>query len=106
MLFAEAEAGVGWGWTALELLSVPELVAKALAIQGPDRVALWTAGFLNTFVRLTRPLIVLMSGTANLLLRLFGYQPAGRETLIHSVDELSLLIEDAEEAGNLDPDQA
>jgi CBS domain containing-hemolysin-like protein len=83
-----------------------ELVPKSLAIQTPDRTALWLARPLLVFARLTRPLILLMNGTGNLILRSLGYRPASGEEMIHSVEELLLLIEDTEEAGILDPDHA
>ncbi len=83
-----------------------ELIPKNLALQTPDRTALWLATPLVMFARLTRPLTLLMSGTANLILRLCGYQPAHGEEMVHSVEELVLLIEDTEEAGILEPDQA
>jgi CBS domain containing-hemolysin-like protein len=83
-----------------------ELLPKNLALQQPDRVALWLAAPLMVFTKLTRPLTLLISGTANLLLRLLGYEPARGEEMVHSVEELTLLIEDTEEAGILDPDQA
>jgi CBS domain containing-hemolysin-like protein len=83
-----------------------ELVPKTLAIQVPDRTALWLARPMLVFVRLTRPLVLLMSGSANLVLRGLGFHAATGESMVHSVDELALLIEDTEEAGILDPDQA
>jgi CBS domain containing-hemolysin-like protein len=82
-----------------------ELIPKTLALQTPDRIALWVAGPLNVFTRLTRPLIILMNGTGNALIRLVGYKPP-EGALVHSVEELALLVEDTEEAGLLDPDQA
>ncbi len=75
-----------------------ELLPKTLALQAPDRTALWLARPLNLFITLTRPLTLLMTGTANLLLRKFGFQ-ATAGSLVHSVEELALLIEDTEEAG-------
>ena len=83
-----------------------ELIPKTMALQLPDRAALWLARPLFWFSRLTRPMTVAMSGTANLILRLMGLRPAGGEEMVHSVEELLLLIEDTEEAGILDPDQA
>ena len=83
-----------------------ELLPKNLAIQTPDRVALWLAAPLVVFAKLTRPLTHLMSGTANVILRLFGYDRSRGEQMLHSVEELALLIEDTEEAGILDSDQA
>lgn len=83
-----------------------ELIPKSLALETADRTALWLSGPLNVFSRLSRPLIVLMNGTANFILRRLGLHAASGEEMVHSVEELLLLIEDTEEAGILDPDQA
>jgi CBS domain containing-hemolysin-like protein len=83
-----------------------ELIPKALALQSPDRAALWLAKPLNFFARLTRPLSLLMNATGNAILRRLGYAPPSGEGMVHSVEELLLLIEDTEEAGILDPEQA
>jgi putative hemolysin len=83
-----------------------ELIPKTLSLQTPDRFALWLATPLNVFVKLTRPLILLINGSGNAIIRLCGYKPASSEDLVHSVDELVLLIEDTEEAGILDSEQA
>jgi CBS domain containing-hemolysin-like protein len=47
-----------------------------------------------------------MNGTGNFLLRLMGFRLASGEESVHSLEELSLLIEDTEEAGLLDEEQA
>ena len=82
-----------------------ELFPKSLALQAPDRIALWIAKPLNLFVKVTRPLIIVMNGAGNALVRLCGFK-AAPEGLVHSVEELAMLIEDTEEAGFLDADQA
>lgn len=82
-----------------------ELFPKTVALQTPDRVALWVARPLGWFAVVTRPLIVVMNGTGNLFVRLCGFR-ATPESMVHSVEELVLLIEDTEEAGILDADQA
>ncbi|HEV3144607.1 MAG TPA: hemolysin family protein [Gemmataceae bacterium] len=83
-----------------------ELIPKSLALQIPDRSALLVARPLNVFAKLTRPLTIPMYFTANRLLRLFGFRPASGEEAVHSIEELLLLIEDTEEAGILEPEQA
>jgi CBS domain containing-hemolysin-like protein len=83
-----------------------ELLPKNLSLQLTDRTALWLAAPLVVFTKLTRPLTAVMSGTANGILRLLGFEPASGEEMVHSVEELALLIEDTEEAGILQPDQA
>jgi len=83
-----------------------ELIPKNIALHGPDRLALLLAAPLMIFARLTRPLTLVMGGAANGILRLLGYMPIRGEEMVHSVEELALLIEDTEEAGILDPEQA
>jgi putative hemolysin len=83
-----------------------ELIPKSLAMQTPTSTALWLAGPLVTFSKVTRPLTILMSLVANAIIRLLGYEPAPGEEMIHTVEELGLLVEDSEEAGVLAPEQA
>jgi CBS domain containing-hemolysin-like protein len=84
-----------------------ELIPKTVALQIPDRTALLIARPLLWFTWLTWPFIRLMNGTGFLILRWCGFQVReGGEHLVHSVEELELLIEDTEEAGLIEPDQA
>jgi putative hemolysin len=83
-----------------------ELIPKTVALQRPDGTALWVSRPVILFTRLTRPLILLMNGTGNALLRLLGYRRASGKESVHSVEELALLVEDTEEAGVLAPVQA
>ena len=82
-----------------------ELLPKSLALQSPDRLALWLSGPLNGFVLVTRPAILFINATATGVLKLFGYKRPP-ESNVHSVEELAMLIEDTEEAGVLDEQQA
>ncbi len=83
-----------------------ELIPKSLALQIPDRTALLMSGPLLLFTFVTRPLILLINGTGTLLLRCCGFKSPAGGGMVHSVEELLLLIEDTEEAGILDSDQA
>jgi CBS domain containing-hemolysin-like protein len=83
-----------------------ELIPKTMALQSPDRTALLLARPFRVFMHLTRPLTLVMKGAANLILGVFGYHTSRVTDMVHSVEELTLLIEDTEEAGIIDPDQA
>jgi CBS domain containing-hemolysin-like protein len=83
-----------------------EYVPKTMALQIADRAALWLARPLLVFSWIARPLIVAVNATGNGILRLAGFRPPGGEAMVHSVEELLLLIEDQEEAGILNADQA
>lgn len=83
-----------------------EQVPKMFAIQAPDRVALWTARALNAFAITTSPILALMNVTGNFLLRRLGIDSKGAHGPSMSVDELRMMVEDTQEAGLLESDQA
>ena len=83
-----------------------ELLPKTIALQVPDRVALWVSGPLNWFAWISGPFLRLMNGTAVWLARQMGLRRTGAENSLHSVEELLLLVEDTEEAGMIAPEQA
>jgi CBS domain containing-hemolysin-like protein len=83
-----------------------ELIPKSIGLQSAEKTALWIARPLNIFMKIARPLIAVMNGFSNMILRLLGFQPASSEESAHSIEELRLLIEDTEEAGIIDEDQA
>ena len=83
-----------------------ELIPKSIGLQSAEKTALWIARPLTIFIKIARPLIMVMNGVSNAVLRLMGFRPASSEESVHSVEELRLLIEDTEEAGILDEDQA
>ncbi len=75
--------------TYLEVL-LGELVPKSLALQRAERIALAVAGPMDVFIRMTRPAVKLMNGSATLVLRLFK-APLHGEGEIHSPEELKLI---------------
>ena len=83
-----------------------ELLPKTVALQVPDRVAVWVATPLNLFALASNPFLKLMNGTATWLARRMGLRDTGAENSLHSVEELLLLVEDTEEAGMIGPEQA
>jgi CBS domain containing-hemolysin-like protein len=83
-----------------------EQMPKLAALQASETIALWVAGPVNFFARIAGPLITLMNGSSGWILRRLGYRADSEEGEVHTVDELRLLVEDTEEAGLLDPEQA
>ena len=67
-----------------------ELVPKSLALQRAERIALAVAGPMDVFIRITRPAVKLMNGSATLVLRLFR-APLRGEGAVHSPEELKLI---------------
>lgn len=83
-----------------------ELMPKTIALQSVERTSLLVARPLLVFAKLTRPIIYVMNGFGNWLLRLGGFRSARGADMLHSVEELQLIVEDTEEAGIIDEDQA
>ncbi len=83
-----------------------ELAPKSLALQRPDQVALGVAWPLEIFIRFTRPLVVWMNNLGNGVVRLMGMDPIHASHLVHSVEELTLIVDEVEEAGLLSEEQA
>ncbi len=67
-----------------------ELVPKSLALQRAERIALAVAGPMDVFIRITRPAVKLMNGSATMVLRLFR-APLRGEGAVHSPEELKLI---------------
>ncbi|HEX3146497.1 MAG TPA: hemolysin family protein [Gemmataceae bacterium] len=83
-----------------------EQVPKIIAIQQADRLALATARFLNAFALVTSPVLRIMNWSGGLLLRALGYHGKDTHQSVASVDELRMLIEDTQEAGLMEDNQA
>lgn len=83
-----------------------ELAPKAIALQQPNVVALWVALPLELFIRATRPLVVGMNALGNAIVRVLGFESISGEQMVHSVEELHMLVEEVEEAGLLSEEQA
>jgi CBS domain containing-hemolysin-like protein len=69
-----------------------ELAPKSLAIQKPLPVSLWVAAPLEWFYKISFPFIWLLNHAAMGLLRRFGIEPVSESELVHSEEELRLLV--------------
>src|SRR6185295_8096152 len=66
---------------------------KALAIQLTEPVALWAAAPLRVFYYLAFPLTWTLKGAAALVLKALRLPPASEAEMLHSPDELRLVIQ-------------
>ncbi len=83
-----------------------ELAPKAIALQRAEDVALIVAGPLLTFGRVFRPFIRTMNGAGNWVVRMLRLPPLTSHHTAHSVEELSMLVEETQEAGVMPADEA
>ena len=82
-----------------------ELAPKSLALQRSEGTALRIVHPLNWFRVILWPAIVSLNGLGNLILRLFGLRPGAAEEVLHSPEELKLVIAASGEAGLLQSGQ-
>jgi CBS domain containing-hemolysin-like protein len=69
-----------------------EVAPKSLAIQKPVPTAIWVAQPLEWFYKITFPAIWALNHAAAWLLRRFGIEPVSESELVHSEEELRMLI--------------
>jgi CBS domain containing-hemolysin-like protein len=71
---------------------VGEMAPKNIAISAPERAAVVMALPFRGFLTVFRPAILLLNGTANAVLRLFGVRPADALDVAHSAEDLATII--------------
>jgi len=86
-------------------LIVGELAPKTLAVQAADQVALAVAGPITLLARVAAPIISLLTGTTNLVLRLIGSQRRAQFPSI-SQAELLAMVETGKDEGVIDATEA
>jgi CBS domain containing-hemolysin-like protein len=85
--------GLGFALITFVHAVLGELVPKAVALQKTEPVALWAAAPLRVFYLLTFPFIWALTTAANLFLRLVHLRPASGAEMLHSPDELRLVLQ-------------
>jgi CBS domain containing-hemolysin-like protein len=84
--------GVGFSVITFAHIVVGELAPKSLAIQKPLPTTLAVARPLAWFYRVSYPFIWVLNNTALWLLRKLGIEPVSEAELVHSEEELRLLL--------------
>ena len=83
-----------------------ELVPKSIAIVAPEQVSRWLAPPLMGFSWVMALPIKLLNGAATRTLRLMGLKSPGEQGQVHSPEELRILVEQSQEWGSLDAQDA
>jgi CBS domain containing-hemolysin-like protein len=81
---------------------IGEMVPKALALQSAERTVLYVTPLILFLEAVIYPLVVVLNGIGNLLLRLIGVRrtEAGTDRY-HTTEELQFIIEESQEGGLL-----
>jgi len=80
---------------------IGELAPKSLAIRKPVQVTFGVSIPLRVFYFIFRPLIWLLNGLANVLLKMIGIQPVHEQEDIHTEEELKVIIAESHKGGEI-----
>jgi len=92
-------AGIAFAIITFLHVVVGELAPKSIALQNPERTSMFVARPTVISEWIFKPAIWLLNGSGNLLLRLVGVKPASGHELVHSVEELKMLVDQSAEGG-------
>ncbi len=90
--------------TALHIV-LGELAPKTLALQRSETVSLLVARPTEFFMRIFWAPISLLNGLGNMVVRSFGLEPPSGHSLVHSEEELKMLVTASQEAGVLEEEE-
>jgi CBS domain containing-hemolysin-like protein len=99
-------AGLAFAIITFLHVVVGELAPKSIALQNPEGTSLVVARPTLWSEQLFKPFIWALNGTGNILLRLVGVQPASGHELVHSVEELKMLVTASTEGGVVAPHES
>ncbi len=92
-------AGLAFAIITFLHVVVGELAPKSIALQNPEDTSLWVARPTLWTEWIFKPFIWALNGTGNWLLKLFGVEPAAGHELVHSVEELKMIVSASAEVG-------
>ena len=81
---------------------VGEMAPKSWAISDPESSALRLALPFRAFVRVFQPVIWVLNGLANLIVRMVGVEPQDERAMAHSPSDLLLLLDESAGHGDID----
>jgi CBS domain containing-hemolysin-like protein len=109
-----ARFGLGAGFGTLSALAIVtyghvvfgELAPRGAALNHPEEVARWLVPPLLVFAWIVSPFTWLLNHSAERVLKTFGQTPAKQEENVHSSQELRILVEQSQEVGALERQDA
>ena len=92
-------AGISFAIITFLHVVVGELAPKSIALQSPEKTAMSVARPTVYTETIFKPVIWILNGAGNALLKWMGVEPASGHELIHSVEELKMLVSASAEGG-------
>jgi CBS domain containing-hemolysin-like protein len=82
-----------------------ELAPKTVALQYPERTSLIVAKPTELFLRAFKPFIRVLNGMGWAVVKMLGMKPSSGHGLVHSEEELKMLVTASQEAGVLEEEE-
>jgi CBS domain containing-hemolysin-like protein len=98
-------AGVAFAAITFLHVVAGELAPKSIALQNPEKTSLIVARPTIWTEMIFKPAIWALNGTGNFLLKLVGVEPASGHELVHSVEELKMLVTASAEVGVVETEE-
>jgi CBS domain containing-hemolysin-like protein len=90
--------------TALHIV-LGELAPKTIALERSEATALWVVKPTEIFMRAVWPFIRLLNGTGRAVVNMLGLRSRGGHAMVHSEEELKMLVTASQEAGVLEEEE-
>jgi CBS domain containing-hemolysin-like protein len=87
--------------TALHIV-LGELAPKTIALERSENTALWVVKPTELFMKAFWPFIRLLNGTGRAVVNMLGLRSRGGHAMVHSEEELKMLVTASQEAGVLE----
>jgi CBS domain containing-hemolysin-like protein len=97
-----AASAVGFVLITFLHVVIGELAPKSIALAYPEQTALGVARLTILFENIFRPAIWLLNGAGNGLLKVIGLRRPTGHQLVHSVEELKMLVSASTDSGELE----
>ncbi|MBL7163058.1 MAG: HlyC/CorC family transporter [Anaerolineales bacterium] len=98
-------AGLSFAIITFLHVVVGELAPKSIALQNPEGTSLRVARPTLWMEWIFKPFIWALNGTGNFLLKIAGVQPASGHELVHSVEELKMIVTASAEGGVVEDEE-
>ncbi|WP_442599016.1 hemolysin family protein [Neobacillus sp. D3-1R] len=80
---------------------IGELTPKTMAVQKAEEITLLFSKPIILFYKLMYPIIKALNGSARLLSRLFGFKPVADNEMVHTEEELRMILSESYKSGEI-----
>lgn len=83
-----------------------ELAPKSIALQKAEKTSLWIIRPLGLFTTIFKPFIYILNGAGILVLKLVGFKAPSGHQLVHSEEEIKMILAQSAEEGAIEKEEA